>query len=542
MSAYQRIAPPDYATWPLSRKNAWAEEGARLYREKAAESSALRIRDVGAQHVYDPTSIVKNEAPRPLRRETPESEPFPVEALGPALAPAARAINDRVRCGDAIAGMGVLAAAAFVCQAHVDVMHPLAKRARPISLFLVTVAGTGERKSAADAEALAPIRAREAELRETYDRDILEFQRDRRAYDAAQKKAEKSGGGEFQKVRAALEALGPEPVPPLLPIMRATEPTFEGLCKLFRDGRPSLALFADEGGSFIGGHAMTAEAKLRTITGLSSLWDGAPINRIRAGDGATVMPGRRLSAHLMCQPGVAAELLADEVSKDQGFLSRILVSAPCSNAGTRFHREEAKSTARTLENYQTRMLSLLRQDEPLAHGTRNELAPRVLYLDTQARDLWFRFHDVTEAAIGPGGHLEPVRGLANKLAEHALRIAAVLACFENINAESIGFDHMKNAAVLADHFAEEALRTWGAGAVSAEIGRAEQLLTWLHARPEPVIALKTIYQKGPSSIRVAATARQTMGVLEDHGWAVRLGPHAVAGETVREAWRIVREV
>ena len=37
-----------------------------------------------------------------------------------------------------------------------------------------------------------------------------------------------------------------------------------------------------EGGQFIGGHGMTPEAMLRTAAGLSCLWDGEPIKRVRA--------------------------------------------------------------------------------------------------------------------------------------------------------------------------------------------------------------------------------------------------------------------
>jgi hypothetical protein len=45
------------------------------------------------------------------------------------------------------------------------------------------------------------------------------------------------------------------------------------LTKAFANGWPSLGLFADEGGQFIGGHGMSDDAKLRTATGLSRLWD-----------------------------------------------------------------------------------------------------------------------------------------------------------------------------------------------------------------------------------------------------------------------------
>jgi putative DNA primase/helicase len=51
------------------------------------------------------------EAPRPWMRELPPADPFPVDALGDVLAPAALAIYDRVRAPLAICGQSVLAAA-----------------------------------------------------------------------------------------------------------------------------------------------------------------------------------------------------------------------------------------------------------------------------------------------------------------------------------------------------------------------------------------------------------------------------------------------
>jgi hypothetical protein len=121
-------------------------------------------------------------------------------------------------------------------------------------------------------------------------------------------------------------------------MLTCPEPTFEGLCSLFSTGHRALGVFSDEGGHFVGGHALSEDTRLRTAAGLSSLWDGSPIKRVRAArDGSYVLPGRRLAMHLMLQPNVAAGLLSDPVLKDQGLLSRILVSHPQSTAGTRFH-------------------------------------------------------------------------------------------------------------------------------------------------------------------------------------------------------------
>jgi hypothetical protein len=50
----------------------------------------------GAERVresVDGAEEVRPETPRPLMRELPPADPFPVDALGKVLAPAARAIN-----------------------------------------------------------------------------------------------------------------------------------------------------------------------------------------------------------------------------------------------------------------------------------------------------------------------------------------------------------------------------------------------------------------------------------------------------------------
>ena len=54
---------------------------------------------------------MKGEPPRPLMRELPPADPYPVDALGEVLAPAARAIHDRIQAPLAICGQSVLAAA-----------------------------------------------------------------------------------------------------------------------------------------------------------------------------------------------------------------------------------------------------------------------------------------------------------------------------------------------------------------------------------------------------------------------------------------------
>jgi hypothetical protein len=114
--------------------------------------------------IFENADEMKSEPPRPLMRELPPSDPFPTEALGSLLAPTARAIHDRVRAPIAICGQAVLAATTLAVQGFANVKLPMGHQ-KPLSCFFVSVAATGERKSAVDHEALFPVREREAALR-----------------------------------------------------------------------------------------------------------------------------------------------------------------------------------------------------------------------------------------------------------------------------------------------------------------------------------------------------------------------------------------
>jgi hypothetical protein len=481
------------------------------------------------------------EAPRPLMRELPPADPYPTDVLGLVLGDAAIAIHDRTQAPLAICAQSVLAAATLAVQGHADVMLPTAQH-RPVSEDFLTVAQSGERKSAADGEALRPVRKREAALREQYNNDLPSYRNAEAAWSKARDFAIKKAKGNRSEIKHELDAIGPAPAPPLVPMLTCAEPTLEGLAKLFGIGQPSLGIFSGEGGQFIGGHAMSDERKLASATGLSRLWDGDPLDRVRSLDGATIMPGRRLTMHLMVQPGVAAVMLSDPMLLDQGLLSRMLVTAPAPASGNRFWHEPAPESEGKLRRYNGRLLDILEAPLPLSEGKTNELTPRYLPLAAASRRAWISFADHIERQIGPDGALAPVRGLANKLPEHAARLAAVLALVANLDAGEISADPMAAGIALAQHYAAEALRLFEVGKVSADLMLAQKLLNWIQGEwAEPAISLPDIYQLGPNAVRDAGTARKLVDILEEHGWLKKSRvPMVVANQKRRDAWVIVR--
>jgi len=73
---------------------------------------------------------------------------------------------------------------------------------------------------------------------------------------------------------------------------------------------------------------------------------------------------------LMAQPDVAAIALNDASLADQGLLSRFLITAPDSAAGTRLWREPSAESNAALDDFSARLLNILEEPLPLANGRR----------------------------------------------------------------------------------------------------------------------------------------------------------------------------
>jgi hypothetical protein len=490
--------------------------------------------------------------PDPLRRATIAPEPYPVEALGPILKPALEALQRTLQAPVPLISQSLLGAAALAAQAHANVT--IDGRIYPLSLFLMTIGASGERKTGVDNLVLKPIQAHQRELVDSHKLASADHKIASRIWEQAEAAAIKEKVIDLGKIRAgrkekeeALKALGDDPPePPLLPNLLVGDPTSEGLFKLFANGQPSLGLFSDEGALFVGGHALARDARLRTIGALSKLWDGRPLDRVRGGDGASILYDRRLSLHLMMQPLVAAELLADPIYQDQGFLARVLISWPDTTAGKRPYVAIDPYQDATIGRYWKALSDLLAQPYPLRPNTRNELIPRSLSLSPNAKAEWITYFNAIEHAIGEGGPLESIRGFGSKAAEHAARLAGVLALVANPHAHEIDRHSIQCAILLMEYYVTEALRIHDSGVADPELQAAQRLLDWLHSlrdkegRPERFIYLVKVYQHGPSGIRDAKTAKPLVNILAKHRWLIKIEDGLVLdGKLRKEVWRIV---
>ena len=478
------------------------------------------------------------EGPQPLLAETPDGKPYPVDALGN-LAKMAKAIEGKTRAPVEIGAQSILAAVSLAVQGFADV--ETLGGLRPISLYCLTIAQSGERKSSCDAIAMKAIRNFEQASEIHHHNEMKQFQNQYDVWsahrDALMKKLR---NGQDEQAEAELKAHGKlKPIPPIAPQRTVSEPTYEGLTRLFAQGHPSLGVFSDEGGQFMGGYAMNKDNRQKTLSAFNDLWQGNPIRRTRQGEPPISLFGRRLAIHLMVQPAVAQNFMADALAVDIGFLPRFLICQPISAIGTRLH-ETIWHDDPTIDDFYQKMQDIL-QKKLVMDKVTLALKPRTLKLSPEAKNLLIAFSDEIEIAQQPGREMADISGYASKSAEQAARIAGVLTLWDDLYAKSVTAETMRNAIELARFYLSEALRLMGTAA-SPEMLQIDALRKWLLEKwPHPEIVPSEIMQRSPTrAFRNSDKATEAIAVLVKHGWLVELPLESIVrGINRKKAYRIV---
>jgi hypothetical protein len=237
--------------------------------------------------------------------------------------------------------------------------------------------------------------------------------------------------------------------------------------------------------------------------------------------------------HLMVQPEAAATFLSDPVLRDQGLLSRFLIAAPESLAGTRFCRDTDPADEATIRAYGAQILSLLEAPCPMAPAARNELELPALILSPEAQQLWRGYVDHVEGLLGPDAMLASLRDVGGRSAEQAARIAGVLTILNDRCATTIEAEVMADAITIAQWHLNEALRLREAARTDPRLRRAQSLLEWFKAKGITRLSLRDVMRNGPSTLRTKQAAEEAINILSEYCWL------EVASERPRR-WQVMR--
>lgn len=445
--------------------------------------------------------------PRPLVESNPVAQPYPVQALGGILGPAVERMAQVIGVPQALAAQSVLATSALATQGHAGLQ--LDGRNYPLSLYLITVAASGDRKTAADRFALLPARQWEREQWQRYREQLARYR-------AAQRQAQRINPADPDPTnRVPLEA------EPSAPRLITTDPTIEALIKGLCHDLPSMGLFCDEGGQFLGSSTMSRDNRLKTVTTLSSLWDGSPIDRARSMAGESLRAyDRRLSLHLMLQPYLAIQLLSDPLLQAQGILGRCLMTWPVSLAGQRSYQSVDLSKDAALKRYHHRLSALFYQPWSLSPDGALQLSP--LTLSPLARRRWIDLHDAIEAQLGEFGELASVRPNGSKAADNLLRVASILAVVEESSVVEV--DHIQRASALIGYYLTEIQRLTEQEPVCRVKEEADRLLRWLQVKDWKRFSIRDLNRNGPRFARKSSRhATKLLVELLDHHWLITDG-------------------
>ena len=540
-------------------------EREETYLKPTIEKALISIESQGAQ-VF--TNLGEEEPQNKLEAwETPEEihpvskpAPFPIDALPELMRNAVVEVAERIQAPMEMVVAHALTVLSTAVQGQYNVIRDTRfqggnKLRSPVSLFLLTILDSGERKSTSSLFK-GKLREHEKSLKASKAKEFAHYDAQQDAYSKkrdtllAEIKRQTKAREDTSECERRLEELE-QPKGPVIPKWSYEDMTMEGLLKSMKDW-PVAVLETDEAGSIFGGYSMSSDHSMKTFAQLNKLWSGDRV-KITRGDVTkeAELDGARLTVGLSLQPSVLQKFMDSqgEQAEGSGFLARFLISAPESLMGTRFFEQTRKAWF-GLAAFNEKILKLLNQTVKTRTDRRRK--PKVMTLTPEAMNIWIEYHNSVEAQIAEGGKYRDVKSTAAKSAENAARIAALFEILESSSSSQenkledidfsepepvesgadtdsvdnepegpkVGKTQMIAGVRLAQWYLDEAQRYQTKVLVPKEIQNAWKLDAWLlrRCREKHVdyFPKNEVLQGGPGSMRKCEQLQAALNILKDH--------------------------
>jgi Protein of unknown function (DUF3987) len=369
----------------------------------------------------------------------------------------------------------MLASGALALQRRYEVVDPDGI-IKPVSLNILTIADSGERKTTVDKYFSAPFFEFEAQQKRLADQDSAEkqfqqiyFEERMKIFKGMIKESIENGKDSQVHLQAFKEIQADQPQPDKLTKIIYQDATIPALIDGLHHNNASAALMSSEAGSILGGNA-TADLPL-----LNQLWDGEPISFKRKRPQTDIyLTNARLTVSLMTQYGPFRKFVNARQGNalEVGFLARCLFSYPVSRQGYRFntlHPQDAHYYDSIIGTHQRFLLDLFTSTEP---------TKTIEY----SSDTWHHYTDIKnniESRLREGGQLSEHRGYGSKYCNNLSRIAAIIALLSHKTI--IDNPSLEAAQYLMNHYLNEYLnvyfRTRTPEKLLADFWRINQIIT-----------------------------------------------------------------
>lgn len=410
-----------------------------------------------------------------------------------------------------------LSTISMLCQPLIDVKRP-GNMVGPVSLMVISIAGSGERKSTVESMFMGRIRIFVRNAQIMHSKEMLAWTIKSEAWEARKRKIIKemsnATNNEAEYKLTESELLRHHELKPERP--RAFNPIYEdattaALIKGMRLDTPWAALTSSEGISALKG-------VFNDFGKINSLWSGNNIDVARATVDGCSLSDSRLTIGIMIQPEVLSDYLEEkgDRARSVGLLSRALVFHPESTQGKRFISNRPINKE-VIARYDARVHSLL---EIIMHRLRNiSEEKQIIKFSTSAADYWTESYNKIESELKRGGKYERSKDHASKLSENIARVAALLHYFE-LGDGDITLAELKSAEriVLACSKTFRNEFTFMPNITSS----ADILYTWLHSNCKDAhlfnwMEKNEVLRKGPWKFRAVSKLNPLLECLAASG-------------------------
>ncbi|WP_080962383.1 YfjI family protein [Enterobacter kobei] len=354
----------------------------------------------------------------------------------------------------------------IICQYLVGVVSPYSGIPGPCSLYLLTLAESGEGKTFLSRLLMRPFYSQIEKMQLEYRDRLTIYKRQHRiwktslqGFDANQRQAIKNGKGVEDAQVQLDEHYKGEPKRPVEPKFSYQDVTFKGLIQ-------GLSLHAEAG--IIMDEAISFfRSGLKNHLGLLNKgWDGGKYSFDRT-DGENYELPLCLMLSLMIQPGVFINYLEKhgEMAKSSGLLARFLVMKVKSSIGQRNSRIDEEGLNAVLAPFYDHIQGLLSLLEARFYD--DSIPKDQLRLSDDAKMFLQEKQREIEQAILLGGKYSHIRDFASKALEQALRLATIMTFYltkptggssaaDLIYTRIIDARQIRNALTIVDWYLQQA--------------------------------------------------------------------------------------
>jgi hypothetical protein len=377
------------------------------------------------------------------------TSPYPLDAFHLIIRNALEEVCRHVQAPDALVGMAFLTTLSVSGQGQIDVRLP-SGQVRPASLNILTVAESGERKTAVDSLVSAPIYSYDEACAKKYQADLAEYHIELRFWKAVDAgirrqvtKRTQNGEPVDDLYRQLSEHAAKAPRKPRLRRIMRHNATERAIMEALDGDGESIAFMSDEGEVILKGGAMNQ-------TGLRNKgWDGARLLAFDRADAESIIARNpRVTVALMVQQAVLRAFVErhGDVTRGSGHWARYLVGWPTSTQGMRFMSYVDPIWVH-LPAFHARVTELLENYGRSIDASEAKRA--VVEFSNEAKARWIDMVNTTESMVQPWGYLNDIKDFASKAMEIVARVAALLHWFTQQDGK-ISIDTLNRALMIVE--------------------------------------------------------------------------------------------